>query len=255
MTALRLEWRERRADLILDRPPLNILDLEALAALDSLTAELAAADPIPQVVILRSSSPRAFSAGVAVEDHTGERIRPALETFHRALLRLAALPAISLAAVQGHCLGGGFELALACDLMLVSEDARLGQPEIRLGCFPPFAAAALPRSLGTGTALDLMLRGEPLDGGEALRLGLAQRCVPADRFAVALETWAGQLLGASRPVAHLLKRAVAAGSGKELPAAVAAAERIYLDELLRVADMEEGLAAFRERRAPEWSHR
>ncbi|MGH9381405.1 MAG: enoyl-CoA hydratase/isomerase family protein [Thermoanaerobaculia bacterium] len=252
--AVRLERDGRLATLILDRPPLNILDLATLQKLGDTVAELTTDDEL-QLLVLRSASPRAFSAGVAVDDHVAERIAEMLTRFHAALERLRALPALTLAAVQGYCLGGGLELAAACDLVLAEEDARLGQPEVKLGCFPPYAAALYPRRIGPGAALDLLVTGRELDGREAARIGMVQRLAPAGQFEAGLERLTGELLAASRPVARLIKRAVRAGEEESHGQAVAECERLYLQELTRIEDMEEGLMAFRQKRPPSWRHR
>lgn len=251
---LRLERDGRLATLILDRPPLNILDLATLRRLGDLLDELAGDDEL-QLLVLRSASPRAFSAGVAVEDHVAERIPDMLGRFHGALERLRSLSALTLAAVQGHCLGGGLELAAACDLVLADDDARFGQPEVELGCFPPYAAALYPRRIGRGATLDLLVTGRQLDGREAARIGLVQRVAPTGQFASSLEAFVAELLAASRPVVRLIKRAVRAGEDEPHEQAVAECERLYLNELTNVEDMEEGLAAFREKRSPKWQHR
>lgn len=251
---LRLERDGRLATLILDRPPLNILDLATLRRLGGLLDELTGDDEL-QLLVLRSASPRGFSAGVAIEDHVAERIPDMLGLFHGALEQLRSLPALTLAAVQGHCLGGGLELAAACDLVLAAEDARFGQPEVKLGCFPPYAAALYPRRIGRGATLDLLVTGRQIDGHEAAQIGLVQRVVPADRFEAGLAQLTHELMAASRPVAQLIKRAVRAGDEGPHRQAVAECERLYLDELTKVQDMEEGLAAFREKRSPNWQHR
>lgn len=251
---LRLERDGRLATLILDRPPLNILDLASLRRLGDLLDPLAGDDEL-QLLVLRSASPRAFSAGVAVEDHVAERIPDMLDLFHGALERLRSLPALTLAAVQGHCLGGGMELAAACDLVLAADDARFGQPEVELGCFPPYAAAVHPRRIGRGATLDLLVTGRRIDGREAARIGLVQRVASAGQFTSGLEAFTAELLAASRPVARLIKQAVRAGEEESHEHAVAACERLYVEELTRMEDMEEGLEAFRRKRRPSWRHR
>lgn len=252
---LRLERRARVARLTLDRPPLQILDLELLAALDGALAELAE-DASLQLVVLAASGDKAFSAGVSVADHTPDRLESMLATFHGGLRRLRALDALTLALVDGHCLGGGMELACACDLVYATDRSRFAQPEILLGCYPPAAAALYPRRIGAGRTLDLLLSGRSLDAAEAERLGFVHARAE-DR--AALEARAGELeaalLAKSAAVTRLTKRAVRAGEQLDFPAALAAAERLYLDELAATADMAEGLAAFLEKRAPVWRHR
>jgi cyclohexa-1,5-dienecarbonyl-CoA hydratase len=245
----------RVATLTLDRPPVNVLDLAAIAELDAALAGLAS-DPDLQVLVLRGAGPKAFSAGVAVQDHTRDKIGRALAGLHGAVRRLYNLPAVTIAAVHGHCLGGGLELALACDLLVAGDDARFGQPEIALGCFPPVAAALFPTLLGERTTLDLILTGRTLGCEEAERLGIVSR--RAATLDEALAPLLDQLASQSAAVTRLAKRAVRRAGPQPLAPALpglAEAERIYLEELTRTEDMDEGLAAFGERRKPAWKHR
>lgn len=246
--------RQRVATLTLERPPLNVLDLATLAALGRAMESLAD-DAGLQVLVVRGAGEKAFSAGVSVQDHTPERVAEMLERFHGALAALRELPAVTLAAVRGHCLGGGMELAAACDLVLAEEGARFGQPEVKLGCFPPFAAALLPARLGPGRTLELLATGRTLDAGEALRLGLVTHLAPAGELEARLEEVLAGLTAASTPVLRLIKRAVAAGAELGFPQALAETERLYTQELTATEDMEEGLRAFLEKRPPRWKHR
>lgn len=251
---VRLVRDGRRATLTLGRPPLNILDLEMIAALDARLIELAGDDEI-QLVVLRGAGEKAFSAGVSVGDHVGEKVPAMLAGFHGAIRRLRKLPATTLAVVDGACLGGGMELALVCDLVLATDRARFGQPEIRLGCYPPVAAALYPSRLGHGRTMELLLTGRPLDAEEAERLGLVTWRVAHDQLDARLGELADELTRPSAAVARLTKRAVLAGGDCPFEAALAIAERLYLDELAETDDMREGIAAFLEKRSPVWRHR
>jgi cyclohexa-1,5-dienecarbonyl-CoA hydratase len=244
----------RVATLFLSRPPLNILDLEALRNLDRGLGALAS-DPDLQLLIVRGAGERAFSAGVAVQDHVGERIGDALAAFHSAVRRLRELPAIALAVVHGHCMGGGLELAMACDLVLATDDSRFGLPEIQLGCYPPVAAALLPRLAGRARALELILTGRTFDAAEAEAIGLLTRRVPAVELETACRELTAAMLALSSPVGQLAKRAVRAGEDLPFAAALDEAERLYLRELVSTHDMHEGIAAFLEKRPPQWKHR
>ncbi len=245
----------RVAWLTIDRPPLNILDIPTIQHLGAAIATLDELRDDLHVVVLRGAGERAFSAGVSVQDHTPEKVGPMLESFHRAIRLLRDLPAVTIAAVQGHCLGGGMELALSCDLVIASEEARFGQPEVELGCYPPVAAALYPSLIGPGKTLDLLLTGRTIDCKEAERLGLLTRHVPAVEFAAAVDELVAQITSKSAPVTRLIKAAVRAGRDRGFSAGLAEAERLYLDDLARTEDMQEGIAAFLEKRRPEWRHR
>lgn len=248
-----LERRGRVATLTLSRPPLNILDLGALEELDALLTELEA-DRGLQVLLLQGAGERAFSAGVAVEDHVAERIAPTLRTFHRGLRRLWRLEATTVAVVRGHCLGGGLELAAVCDLLVASDDARFGVPEVLLGCYPPVAAALFPGRLGYARSLELMLTGRTVDAQEALRLGLVTRLASADGVDAEVEALVAQITAHSTAVTRMIKRAGRAGERLPFIEALAETEELYLTELTATRDMEEGIAAFLEKRPPSWRH-
>lgn len=244
----------RAATLIFERPPLNILDARLLGEMEAALEGLAG-DP-PQLLVVRGGGERAFSAGVAVEDHTRERVEASVRSFHRVLLALRRLPSITLAVVRGHCLGGGMELAAACDLVVAAEDARFGQPEIKLGCYPPFAAALYPRLIGGKRAAEALLTGRPVSAEEAWRWGLVNRIAPAGEVERVAAELAGEVLTQSGAVTALTKRALAAGEDAEgLERALVECERLYFEELVRTEDMVEGVEAFMEKREARWRHR
>ncbi|MFQ5679471.1 MAG: enoyl-CoA hydratase/isomerase family protein [Gemmatimonadota bacterium] len=250
-STVHLERGDRTARLVLDRPPLNVLDVPMLRELGGKLAEVAA-DPEVGVLVLTGAG-RAFCAGVDVADHLPDRVGTTLELFHEAVRRLRELEMPVVAAVNGAALGGGCELLLACDVGLAREGAKLGQPEVRLGALPPAAAALLPRRVGYQRALELILTGRTLDAAEAERFGLVTRVLPADRFEGEVDRYVAGLASLSRPVLRLAKRAVL--EGLELPwrEALERAQGVYLEELAGLADAREGLAAFLEKREPVWS--
>ena len=246
---LRLDRDGRTATITIDRPPLNILDIPTIQRLGEAISELEDA----QLVVIRGAGDRAFSAGVAVQDHTPDLVGPMLESLHGAIRKLRDLSAVTVAAVQGHCLGGGMELALACDLVIAQEDARFGQPEIELGCYPPVAAALYPSLIGPGRTLDLLLTGRTLTCEEAERMGLIARRV--ENLDEGLAKLTSEILAKSAAVVRLTKKAVRAGRDRGFSEALTEGERLYLDELCPTADMAEGIAAFLEKRRPVWKHR
>jgi len=253
-TPIHLHREPRIATITISRPPLNILDIPTIDRLGEAIAGLAA-DPELLVIILRGAGERAFSAGVAVQDHTPDRVGPMLDSLHGTIRRLRDLDAVTIAAVHGHCLGGGMELAMACDLVIASDDARFAVPEIELGCFPPVATAMFPSRIGAGLTLDLALTGRMLTAEEAERLGLVTRRISAGGLDAMIRETAERIATRSAPVVRLTKRAVRAGRDLPFPEALAETERIYKEELLPLADVEEGAAAFLEKRRPVWKHR
>lgn len=250
---VRLEWGEGLALLTLDRPPLNVLTAPALREVRA-ALEVAASTESWKLLVITGAG-RAFCAGVDVADHTADRIGVTLPLFHDVIRRLRAIEMPVVAAVNGAALGGGCELALACDLVWARADAKIGQPEIQLGVFPPVAAALLPRRIGWARAAELVLTGRALPAAEAREWGLVSEVWPADAFAQAVEDAVARLTALSRPALRLAKRALRAGLELDFDAALEHAEDLYLSELMRCADPHEGLAAFLEKRRPAWKDR
>jgi cyclohexa-1,5-dienecarbonyl-CoA hydratase len=252
--AIRSERSGSVLRLTLDRPPLNVLDIPMIEALAA-AMDAAAADKDLAVVHIRGAGAKGFSAGVDVADHTPERIRPMLHAFHRIFRTMNRMDPVTVAEVFGACLGGGCELATLCDVAIAAEDAKVGQPEIELACFPPVAAAAFGWLAGPKRALDLVLTGRIVSGREAERIGLVSRAVPAADLARETEAVVSTLASRSRPVLALTKRALRACHPGAFEKSLAEAERIYLEELVATEDMAEGMAAFLAKRRPEWRHR
>ncbi len=175
----------------IEKPPVNVLsgsDLEDLAG--AVEAHSGAR------VLLLTGLPRAFSAGVDVSEHAPEpaAIERMLAAMRQALSALVAAPAVTIARISGACLGGGAEIAAACDVVLTAEDARIGFPEIRLACFPPGACALLPGRIGAARAAAWILSGDTVSGREALEAGFASRCFPPADLAGETERFAAALL-------------------------------------------------------------
>ncbi len=220
-----------RADLSLAIAPVNVLGARHLDALGLSVREAAAAR-----LLVLTGLPKAFCAGVDVADHVPEpaRIDRMLAAMRGVLAALVESPAVTLASVSGACLGGGAEIAAACDLVLVAEDARIGFPEIRLACFPPGAAALLPGRVGEARAAEWILSGRIFSGREAAEAGFASRAVPASRLPEETERLAGRILEAG-PAAlsaalQLLRQGRREAMAARLPAAEDAYRRLAGDE-------------------------
>lgn len=241
------------ARVTFDRPPLNILDLSMLDEL-AVALDRAAAHPRLKVLVF-SGRGKAFSAGVAVADHLGPGARPMLDAFHGLFRRMQGLECLTLAAVHGPALGGGAEIATFCDVVLAAEGATLGQPEIKVGVFPPIAALHYPRRIGYARALRLILSGDVITATEAARIGLVDRVVPADELAECVEAEIARYRALSAVVLRLAKRAVREAHGLDFVEGLAMLEELYRDELMTTADAEEGLRAFIEKRQPAWKDR
>lgn len=236
--------------LVLDRPPLNVLDIPLLEALDD-ALRRADRDPVVKVVVLAAAG-RAFCAGVDVADHAPDRLERMLSAFHSVITRLLAMRPPVVAAVHGAALGGGCELLLAADVVLAREGAKLGQPEVQLGVFPPAALALLPRLVGRQKALDLVLTGRVIGAEEAATLGLVTRLIAAADFDDEVEAYSSHLASLSGAVLQLTKRTLLEATELPLAAALAHVDSLYAGELMRLRDAREGLSAFTEKRPPVW---
>ena len=246
---IQLRLDHRAAWITLDRPPLNILDISMMHALD---AALESTLPKCDFVIFQGAGPKAFSAGAEVADHAPERVEKMLATFHAVFRRLVAADCLTIAAVHGHCLGGGMELATFCDFVLATESAQFGQPEIKLGCFPPVAMVILPRLIGMRAAAHLILTGDPISAAEGCRLGLVTRVVPDAELPAAVEKLLESLRKLSPGVLHLTRRTLGRMHFADFAKQLEEAERVYLTELMQSHDAREGILAFLEKRAPVW---
>lgn len=237
-----------RATVVWERGPANIFDIALLK--DLVLALRSTAVQGAHVVVLRGKG-KSWSGGLAVEDHLRPRVKDMFAAFHEALTTLWNLPVPTIAQVHGRCLGGGLELLMSCDLAIASENASFGQPEIRLGVFPPFGAATYPRLLGPRPAAELMFLGTPFDAHRAAQVGIVNRVVREEELDASVALTAQTFCGHRRETLRLLKRVMR--STEPSPwAHVASAERSYLTELANEEDGEEGLRAFLEKRAPVW---
>jgi cyclohexa-1,5-dienecarbonyl-CoA hydratase len=233
-------------------PPLHILDI---ALLGELREAIAGVRPDRHCLILDARGEKAFSAGASVQDHLGDRVAAMLGAFHDCFRMLARLDLVTVALVRGVALGGGCELALACDFVLASDRARFGQPEINLGVFPPVAAWQLSRQTSPRRGLELLLTGDPIDAATAERLGLVNAVFPLPDFEAKSNEWLDRLYRQSASSLRLAKRAFRLAQADDFEARLSAVERLYLDELMHTSDANEGLNAFMEKRKPAWSGR
>ncbi len=251
---IRIEKIGAVAKVILDRPPLNILEISTLRALSAVLEKLR--KDSCKVVVLAAAG-KAFSAGVDIRDHTADKVAEMMVAVHDVFEKLWALAQPTVAVVQGSALGGGMELAIACDFTIASEGAQFGQPEIKVGVFPPIACLLLPRLLPWPKAMELILTGEAISAQEAYKLGLVNRVVPAEHLNAETEAFVEKLTGLSGPVLKLAKRATLCGfkERRDWGEALAEIERLYLNELMRLEDAQEGLQAFLEKRRPQWRER
>ena len=239
------------ARIVLARPPLNILTIPMMEEIADALAWAATLTGLKAVLV--AASGKAFSAGVDVEDHRGDRVKPMLEAFHGIFRRLHDLECVTVAAVQGAALGGGAELATVCDLVVAADTATLGQPEITVGVIAPIAVLHYPLRVGPQRALQLLLSGRVMGAAEALAIGLVDRVVPAAGLAEAVEAELARFTAQSAAILRLTKRALRETLGLPFHLGLGQLEDFYQYELMATDDAGEGLRAFVEKRRPLWS--
>lgn len=248
-------WLDEGGQLLrlrLARPKANVIDAVMIAALDQALAEhLDRSDLLG--VLIDADGPN-FSFGASVEEHLPGSCAQMLKSLHGLLLRLVASPIPVLVAVRGQCLGGGLELALAGTLLFIGPDARMGQPEIRLGVIAPAASCLLPERIGRAQADELLLSGRSLAAEEALALGLAT-AIAADPEGAAIAWFKEHLAGKSAAALRHAQRAARLDLVERVRAKLARVEALYLEELMATGDAVEGLEAFIAKRPPRWEHR
>ncbi len=240
------------ATITLNRPPLNVLNIEMLEELAAAFNTVVREEP--KILVLKGEG-KAFCAGVDVSDHTEEKAARMISAFHRLFHIMSRMMTPTIAVVRGACLGGGCELATFCDIVIASENAKFGQPEIKVGVIAPVAAAFFPKMIGCRRTLELLLTGATIDAAEASHIGLINRTVPEEDFDAVVEKTIKTLAALSGPVLRLNKRAVLDGLELDFERALGGVEDIYMHELMRTEDAREGLAAFLEKRDPVWRER
>ncbi len=245
-----LDLRPPVARVSLQNPPLNVIDIPMMEELGQAMAEIESHHDT-SVIVIRGLG-KAFSAGVDVAAHTPDKVQAMLTKFHAVINALVNSKKVTIASVHGHCLGGGAELAMVCDLVYTSESAQWGFPEIKLGCYPPVACTALAALTGQKHATDLILTGRSISGKEAASLGLANRAVAEDQVEAAVEESVKQLVKLSPAALAVTKKAFYAWDSIHFDKGLARAEKIYFEELMQTEDAHEGISAFLEKREPKW---
>ena len=242
------------ATLTIAKPPVNVLDIAAMEEMDMALAALAA-DHSVRLLVIAAAGEKAFSAGVEVADHTPDKVERMIEIFHAVIRRIEAFPVPTMAAVNGTALGGGLEVALACDMIVAAAGAKLGQPEIKLAVFPPIAAILLPRLLPPVIANELLYGGGIITAEQALQYGLVNRVFARESFTADVAGFCKPFLENSGAALAATKKAIRLAEGKTFEPALQAVEQSYLKELMATCDAKEGLDAFMAKRKPVWQHK
>jgi cyclohexa-1,5-dienecarbonyl-CoA hydratase len=239
------------ARIVLRHPPVNVIDVPMMEELAQVLAEIESRADISVVVL--TGEGKAFSTGVDVAAHTLDKVEAMLAKFHVLIRALVASKKVAIASVHGHCLGGGAELAMVCDIVYTADSALWGFPEIKLGCYPPVACTALAGLVGQKRAAELILSGRTISGTEAAEIGLANRAVSEDRLGVEVDECIERLRELSPAALAITKKAIYAWDAMHFDKGLTRAEKIYHEELMKTADAREGICAFMEKRQPHWS--
>ena len=252
---IRFAVTDRVARIAFARPPLNVLTIAMMREIVDAINRAAQAPDTCAIVFAASQASGAFSAGVSIEEHKPETVFQMLDGFHAIFRGLNTVSKPVIALVGGAALGGGCELAAFADIVIASPSARFGQPEIKLGVFPPVAAVILPRVIGEKRAREMILTGELLTAEVAQSLGLVNHVVAEN----AIESKCEEVLSAFRqmsvPGLEMARRAMVQTWGLGFDEAIKRAEDIYLNELMSFRDPQEGVEAFIAKRPPRWKHK
>jgi len=247
-------WFEAEGRLLrlrLSRPKANIVDAAMIAALHDALNEHLGSSALGGVLI-DAEGPH-FSFGASVEEHMPAQCAAMLKDLHELILQMVDSAVPILMAVSGQCLGGGLELAMAGHMIFAAPDAKLGQPEMKIGVFAPAASCLLPELIGPARAIDLLLSGRSITGAEAAEMGLVQAA--ADPEAAALTYFDEHLKSKSASSLRYAVKAARHDFAARMRAKIATVERLYLDELMKSHDAVEGLEAFLGKRTAQWQHR
>jgi cyclohexa-1,5-dienecarbonyl-CoA hydratase len=241
------------ARLTLHRPEHNLLNEPMLRELADGIATFAERASVKLIVI--DSACKVFSGGVDIGEYTAERAFSMLDAFHDACVAMVSAAQPVLVIVDGPAIGGGAELVAYGDLVIATPRARFALPEITIGMFPPLASTMFPHIIGPKRALELVLTGEAITAERARELGLVNRLVPEAQLSDAVNDLIGKITAQSGPVLAMAKKAVIGGMGLSLREALQSSMSIFLNELYRLEDSQEGLRALLEKRKPQWKNR
>lgn len=239
--------------LTLDRPEHNLLNERMLAEIAAGVNSVAERRDVKLIVL--DSAGNAFCGGIELGEYTHRRVFQLLDAFHNAFTAMLDTSKPVLIVVNGPAFGGGAELAALGDLVIATPRARFAQPEIKLGVFPPLAAAILPYILGPKLALELVLTGEVMTAERAHDLGLVNWLVSEKEVEGKIADVIAKVTAQSGPVLTMAKKAILGSLGQSLREGVSSSMKVFLNELADLEDSQEGLRALVEKRAPNWKNR
>ncbi len=250
---IKTDRAEGVARITLDRPKHNVLNIEMMREIISELEKLIADQELKCVAFFGEG--RSWCAGVEVGDHKPDQVNDMISTFDRIFELINTLEVPTIAAVQGACLGGGMEVAIACDMIVAAKSAIFGQPEIKLGFFPPFAAMRLPELVGPAKAIEICTTGKRYTAEEARSLGFVSDCFDDESFKESVEKLIGEIQVNSPLIIRLNKRAVKQHLGMPFSKALLGVSDLFLNTLMKTEDTLEGIQSFEEKRKPQWKNK
>jgi cyclohexa-1,5-dienecarbonyl-CoA hydratase len=239
--------------ITLDRPKHNVFDIEMMHELIAELKGLVTDDELKCLVL--NGEGASFCAGVEVSDHKPEMASKMIETFNQVFDLIDQLEVPTIASVHGACLGGGMEVAIACDIIVAARNALFGQPEIKLAFLPPYAAVRLPHLVGPSKAIEICTTGKRYRAEEAQQMGMVSHVVEDDQLAEATDKLVKEIQYNSPLMIRLNKQAVKKHLGMELPQAIQSVSDLFLNTLMKTADVLEGIKSFEEKRKPVWKNK
>ena len=251
-TTIKLEKSEGVAAITLARPKHNVFNIDMMQEFCSVLEDVSQDATLKCVVIYGEGA--SWCAGVDVGDHKPEMAPDMIATFNRSLTLISNLEVPSIAAVHGNCLGGGMEYAIACDVVIASQKAKFGQPEVKLGFLPPYAAIRLPLLVGPAKAIEVCTSGKIYSADEGLTMGFVSQSVAPEEFDNAVEKFIKEIKASSPLILRLNKRAVNEHLGLSAKEALEGVSDLFLNTLMKTEDTLEGIASFYEKRRPEWKN-
>ena len=253
LTHLKFEKADGVAHITLDRPKFNMMNIEMMDELTGLLEALIQDDDLKCVVFYAEG--KHFCTGVEVADHKPDKVEDMMATFNRIFELTEQIEVPIIASVQGYCLGGGMELAIACDVIVAAEGAQFGQPEIKVGFFPPYAAIRLPQLVGPARAIEICTTGKFYSADEARRMGMVAYVCEDDRLGETTDRIVKEIQANSPLIIRLNKRAVRLHLGLAFKPALTGVSDLFLNTLMRTEDTLEGIASYEEKRKPVWKNR
>ncbi len=241
------------ARLILNHAPYNVLTIPLMTEIAEAIESLNGRADVKCIVM--ESSQKAFSAGISLEDSRPDRVFQTLDAFSRVFDAIREISKPLIIAVNGPAIGAGSELVAFADMVIATPNARFAQPEVKMGVFPPFAAIMLPQLIGPKKTYELILTGQALTAEEAQRLGFVNKVVPEAELKKSLDEIVARIGEFSGPVLEMTKRVITSSMGLPLSEATKKSHDIYLNELMSLEDVEEGLRAVLEKRKPVWKNK